>query len=72
MAHISDKCFPTLIIWFVSFLLLIYIVDMHYADPPKIFITACQYKYVDDATDGLSLPVERAVPIVVEPSVGVD
>ncbi len=51
-------------------------VDMHYADPskvlllakalnvcpPKVFLVGCQPEYVDDATEGLRPPVERAVP----------
>jgi hydrogenase maturation protease len=55
-------------------------VDMHYADPskvllmakalnvcpPKVFLVGCQPEYVDDAVEGLRLPVERAVPQAVK------
>ena len=55
-------------------------VDMHYADPskvfslakalnvcpPKVFLVGCQPEYVDDAIEGLRPPVRKAVPQAVK------
>jgi hydrogenase maturation protease len=55
-------------------------VDAHYADPskvlllaralnvcpPQVFIVGCQPAFVEDAFEGLSPAVERAVPLAVE------
>ena len=55
-------------------------VDMHYADPskvllmakalnvcpPKVFLVGCQPEYVDDAVEGLSSPVRKAIPQAVK------